>query len=150
MQNSLGAIFVYTLGWKFSSFCHRIASNIRFCVFSMGRNKEITPRKRAIIAQYYKDGLKQAEICRRLKMPRSTVSQLLGQFKKTGSSSAGKSSGRPRVTSLRDDPAIARSRINPTYCSLQIKMETGVKGSCKTIRRRLLSEFNLAARRSTF
>jgi hypothetical protein len=32
----------------------------------MGRAKTITPRKRAIIVQYTKDGLKQSEICKDL------------------------------------------------------------------------------------
>lgn len=114
----------------------------------MGSNKQITPRKRAIVLQYHKDGLKQVEICRKLKMARSTVSQLIRQFNTTGSSSAGKSSGRPRVTSKRDDTCIGRcSRIHPTYSSSQIKVETGVTASCRTIRRRLFSEFHLPARR---
>lgn len=113
----------------------------------MGRNKQITPRKRAVVYQYYKDGLRQTEITKRLGIARSTVSQLIQHFKTVGSSEAKKSTGRPRITSKRDDISIGRcARINPTYSSIEICAETGVQASSRTIRRRLLKDFGLAAR----
>ena len=57
----------------------------------MGRSKQITPRKRAVILQYCKDGLKQSEICKRLDLSRSTVLQ---QFATTGSMDVKRRSGR--------------------------------------------------------
>lgn len=114
----------------------------------MGRAKEITPRKRAVVIQYSKDGLKQRDICKRLSLSESVVSRMIKKYRNSGSSSPGKRTGRPRVSSKRDDALVRRSAVkNPTYSSLQIKMETGFKGSTRTIRRRLFTTFSLAARR---
>jgi len=114
----------------------------------MGKAKQITPRKRAIVAQYFKDGLKQSEICTRLGMNKGTVSLLLKKLKTTGSITAGKSTGRKRSTSVRDDHAIRRSACNhPNFTSLQIKVDSGVGASSRTVRRRLQKEFGLCARR---
>lgn len=113
----------------------------------MGRSKQITPRKRAVMLQYSKDGLKQSEICKRLNLSRSTVSQLLHQFATTGSMDVKRRSGRPRITSRRDDTLIRRwSVVNPTYSATQIMVDTNVRASSRTIRRRLLNEFGLASR----
>ena len=113
----------------------------------MGLGKQITPRKRAIIHQYHKDGLKQVDICKKLGLPSSTVHQLIKQFRSSGSSEVKKRSGRPRITSKRDDIVIGRcARVNPTYSSLQIMSDTRVQASTRTIRRRLLNEFGLASR----
>lgn len=114
----------------------------------MGRKAQITPRKRAIICQYLKDGLSVTGIARKLKMPRTTVSGISIKFKATGSSEAGQRSGRPRISSIRDDRAVKLCSIkNPTFSSLEIKCETGLNFSTRTIRRRLSSEFGLRARR---
>ena len=59
-------------------------------VNKMGRIKQVTPRKRAIIAQYSSDGLTQREIAGILKNPKSTVGNILLHVKTTGSSEAGK------------------------------------------------------------
>ena len=114
----------------------------------MGRKKQITPRKRAIIGQYIRDGLKQKVICERLQLPQATVSHIMKKFKETGSVDAGKSTGRSRVTTVRDDTAIKIcSKKNPSYSSVEIKNEAKVMASCRTIRRRLSKEFGLSARR---
>lgn len=142
--------------WKYEK--HVLFANSTFLIIfiikehfslEMGRKKQITPRKRAIIQQYHKDGLRQREICKRLKLNKSTVCRLVQHFSRTGSSEAKKSTGRPRITSKRDDIAIGRSaRVNPTYSSTQIMLDSGVHASTRTIRRRLLKEFGLAARRA--
>lgn len=148
MLSKVTAIFVYFWNWwniiKFSQFW----SDLNIKDVDMGRKKTVTPRKRAIIAQYNRDGLKPAEISRQLKMARSTVSQLIGQFADRASTEARKSSGRPRITSKRDDTSIGRcAKIHPSYSSMEIKVHTGTAASCRTIRRRLLKEFQLPARR---
>ena len=114
----------------------------------MGRSNQIMPRKRAVMLQYSKDGLKQSKICKRLGLSRSTVSQLLQQFATTWSMDVKRRSGRPRITSRRDDTLIRRcSVVNPTYSATHIMVETNVRASSRTIRRRLLNEFGLASRR---
>jgi transposase len=74
----------------------------------MGKAKQVTPRKRAVVAQYVKDGVQQKDICAQLNLKQSTVSKLVRKLKMTGRGSicAGKSSGRSRITSVRDDAAI--------------------------------------------
>jgi transposase len=114
----------------------------------MGKAKQITPRKRAIVAQYFKDDLKQSEICKRLCMNKATVSLLIKKLRTTGSITAGKSTGRKRVTSARDDHRIRRSAsTHPNFSSLQIKVDADVAASSRTVRRRLYKDFGLRARR---
>jgi transposase len=110
--------------------------------------KNITPRKRAIIVQYVKDNVSQSEICKKLDLSKSCVSKIVKRFRETGSSEAGKSTGRPRVSTKREDNRIRRSAVaNPTWSSSRIQAETGTEASCRTIRRRLSNEFKLRARR---
>ena len=79
-----------------------------------------------------------------MKLSSSTVNNIITKIKITGSCEAGRSSGRPRITSRRDDIAIGRcAKINPTYSSLQVKASADVRASARTVRRRLLSEFGL-------
>lgn len=114
----------------------------------MGKAKEVTPRKRAILIQYSKDGLKQRDICKKLKLSESVVSRIIKKYRTTGSSSPRKRSGRPRVSTKREDSLIRRCAVKtPTMSSLQIKINTGVTASACTIRRRLVKEFGLRAHR---
>ena len=88
----------------------------------MGKGKELTPRKRSIIIQYWKDGFKQRDICKNLSLSKSVVCTIVKRFRERGSSSPGKRSGRPRATSKREDSAIKRSAMKyPFYSSLQLK-----------------------------
>ena len=112
----------------------------------MGKSKTVTPRKRAIVVQYIKDGVKQVEICRKLKLSKSVVSRIASKFRWTGCAEAGKSTGRPRASSKHEDNNFKRCVMkNPMCTSLQIKVETGTTASTRTIRRRLFSEFALKA-----
>ena len=43
---------------------------------NMGKAKEITPRKRAVVLQYLKDGCKQKDIAKKLKLSESVVCRL--------------------------------------------------------------------------
>jgi len=112
----------------------------------MGKAKTVTPRKRAIVVQYIKDGVKQSEICKKLTLSKSVVSRIASKFWSSGTSEAGKSTGRPRITTRREDNTFRRCAvINPTYSSQQIKVETCSAASTRTIRRRLFNEFGLRA-----
>lgn len=114
----------------------------------MGRSKQVTPRKRAIIMQYVKDGLNASKISQRLNINRRTVCDIVNRFKATGSVEVGRRTGRPRVTSIRNDNMIRRaSTKNPGASSLEIKLDTGLSVSPRTIRRRLVDMFGLRARR---
>ena len=97
--------------------------------------------------QYLKDGLRQVEICERLNLTKSTVCKLAAKYNSTGSVEAGKSSGRPRVTSKREDNRFRRCAvINPLSSSEVIKIETATVASTRTIRRRLFDTGLLARR----
>ena len=61
----------------------------------MDKNKQITPRKRAIISQYIKDGLRVSEISRRLRIPSMSVSNVVRHLRQTGSVDACRLTGRP-------------------------------------------------------
>ena len=114
----------------------------------MGRTKQTTPRKRATIIQYTKDGWTQRQIAEKFQIPKSTVGNIVKRFNITGSSDAGKSTGRPRITSKRQDSLIKRSATkNPSLSSLEIKLDTACTASTRTIRRRLVEDFGLRARR---
>lgn len=114
----------------------------------MGRGLQTTPRKRAIICQYVKDGLNASQISAKLSLPRRTVSYIVRKFKETGSGEAGCRTGRPRVTTPREDGMLRRCAVkNPGYSSLEVKNETRVVASTRTIRRRLVNEFHLRAYR---
>ena len=114
----------------------------------MARSKEITPRKRAIIAQYVRDGLTVREIATRINIPKSTVGNIVKRFKVSGSSEAGKHTGRKRVTTRREDLLLKRAVMkHPSMSSLELKIECQSKASPQTIRRRLVKEFGLRSRR---
>jgi transposase len=114
----------------------------------MGRGKQVTPRKRAVISQYIRDGLSVSEISTRLKIPRTTVFYIAKRYKTSGAAEAANRTGRPRITSKRDDNVIRRSAVKiPGISSLEILHQTGIKASTRTIRRRLFQQFRLAARR---
>lgn len=114
----------------------------------MGRNKQVTPRKRSMISQYVKDGLNSTEISAKLGIARRTVCDIVNRFKQTGSVDVRRRSGRPRITTRRDDLLIRRAAVkNPTLSSCLIKLETGLHASTRTVRRRLVDEFGLRARR---
>ena len=50
----------------------------------MGNAKEIAPRKRAVVLQYLKDGCKQKDIAKKLKLSESVVYRLKKRYQATG------------------------------------------------------------------
>lgn len=114
----------------------------------MARERHLTPRKCAIIVQYHKDGRSTRDIARSLKLPRSTVHYCVTRFKETGSGDSKPRSGRPRVTDKRHDNRMKRLVVNnPAITSYEIKHCMQSPASTRTIRRRLVTEFNLRSRR---
>jgi transposase len=112
----------------------------------MGRGTAVTPRKRAIIRQYTLDGLNATQIAAKIGIARRTVADIVHKLSVSGSVDIGKSTGRPRITSKRDDIMMRRSVIkNPTLSSLEVKVINHVMASTRTIRRRLLQDFGLKA-----
>lgn len=114
----------------------------------MENNKQITPRKCSIIIQYHRDGRSVREIARTLKLAKSTVQNCIQRFKTTGSGESRPRSGRPRVTDKRHDSRMKRLVLmNPSLTSSDIKECMQSPASTRTIRRRLVIDFNLRSRR---
>ena len=114
----------------------------------MESKKQITPRKCSIIVQYHKDGRSVREIAETLKLAKSTVQNCIQRFKTTGSGESRPRSGRPRVTDKRHDSRMKRLVLmNPSLSSSDIKESMQSPASTRTIRRRLVTDFNLRSRR---
>ena len=110
--------------------------------------RQITPRKCAIIVQYHTDGRSVREIAGTLGLAKSTVQNCIQRFKTTGSGESRPRSGRPRVTDGRHDSRMKRLVLmNPSLTSSEIKDSMQSPASTKTIRRRLVTDFNLHSRR---
>lgn len=83
-----------------------------------------------------------------MKVSKSTVGYTLKRIAEKNSLSPRKRSGRPRVTSPLTERKIRRAAVkNPTLSSTSIVTETGCRASSRTVRRRLLVDFNLVSRR---
>ena len=63
----------------------------------MDKNKQMTPRKRAAISQYIKDGLSVSEISHRLRIPSMSVSNIVRRLRQTGLVDAGRLTCHPRL-----------------------------------------------------
>lgn len=110
----------------------------------------MTPKKRAVIIPLQKEGLSYREISRRVGVSKSTVERAIRLVNETGQYATRKRTGRPRVTTKRDDIAIKRAvEKNPFISSAEIKTEmTSLQASSRTIRRRLFTDFKLPCRRA--
>ena len=116
----------------------------------MPKVSEITPKKRAVCVALQKEGLSCREIARRVGISKSSVDRAVQLMKETGQYSSRKRSGRPRVTTSRDDSAIKRAVTkNPFISSEEIRAQLpNTAVSSRTIRRRLLVDFKLPSRRA--
>ena len=95
---------------------------------------------RANIELLFEVGLSERRISTRLKLPKTTVHDIIQRIKMTGSTKAKKTTGRPRITSKRTDNTIKHyAVINPTASSgeIQAQLPQEVNVSARTIRRRL-------------
>jgi len=114
----------------------------------MRRSKQTTPRKRAVIVSYHKDELSIRKIANKCGVPKSTVAEIVKRFDITGKVDILKRSGRPKITSPRDDNMIKRLVVKtPSISSTEIKLELPSVVSTRTIRRRLSDQFGLRSRR---
>jgi transposase len=110
--------------------------------------RQLTPRKCALVVHYAEQGRSVRDIASLLKVPRSTVHRCVTRFKQTGSGEIKPRSGRPRVTDRRHDNRMRRLvMVSPSLASQEIKEALDSPASTRTIRRRLVTEFNLRSRR---
>lgn len=113
----------------------------------MGKYKDITPKKSAVIAAYISDGLSYSVIAQKLGISKTAVAQVIARFRKTGNYVRQHGSGRPRKTTARDDAAIRRAVVtNPFMTSQCIASSLPLNVSARTVRRRLLVDFKLPYR----
>jgi len=114
----------------------------------MARIRQLTPRKCAVIVQYAEDGRSVRDIARSLKIDRSAVQRCISRYKRSGSGEIKARTGRPRITDNRHDNRMRRLVLaNPSVTSQEIKDMLDSSASTRTIRRRLVNDFNLRSRR---
>ena len=114
----------------------------------MGKTQEFSIVQRAQIRILSQQKMSTRKISDITKIPQTTVAYILRCIAEKGTISPRKRSGRPRVTSAAADRQIRRAVTrNPTWSSTTIIAETSCEASARTVRRRLLNEFQLASRR---
>ena len=97
--------------------------------------------------QLFKKRLSCRDIAGKLGVSKSAVAYVIKRQNESGSFARRKGSGRLRKTSSRDDNAIRRSVIvNPFVTSPEIAASLPCTISARTVRRRLLVDFNLRCR----
>ena len=110
----------------------------------MGRNKELTEEERSYIVLMARGGLSISKIDAETKRPRGTVATMLRRFRISGNVQTGPRSGRPLVTTSRDERSLARlvkanRRATAKILTKKWNEVTQKKVSEMTTRRRLRS-----------
>lgn len=114
----------------------------------MGKAKDTSPTKRAQIKILHEQKLSHREIAKRLGLAQSTVTRAIARISQLKCYKSHVRAGRPRITSPRTDRKIRRAAVShPTWSSSQISAQQRTTVSLRTVRRRLVTEFNLASRR---
>src|SRR6266516_2303130 len=111
---------------------------------------QITPRKRAAIVALRRTGMKYKDIATEYGISKSGVGHIVKRFNDTGKSGIEKHSGRPKITSPRDDRLNKRCiDMNPLISCTEIKKELPFL-TChrRTISGRLSDKFGLKSRRA--
>ena len=108
----------------------------------MVAKKQVSYENRVKIVVLREEGYSLSVIASKVKCSRSCVSKTLARLKETKSLKDRKRSGRPRISSLREDRALVRiSTQNRRLTSSHLKREwqetSGVLSSARTVRRRL-------------
>src|ERR1700729_1953477 len=111
--------------------------------FNMPRN-ELSQFDRARIIALWQEGLSRHQIANRLNFVRSTVSRIISRYEETGEVHSRPRSGRPRVTSIREDRYIAQSARRYRLITVPALRSTFQRTynrviSSATVRRRVLS-----------
>lgn len=110
----------------------------------MGKLKDVTPKKASVVVAYFKDGLSCRTIAKKLNVGKSSVSRIIKRYQQLGSCSRRVGSGRLRKTSKRDDKLIKRAVVkDPFITSAEIAASLPVNISARSIRRRLVDDFDL-------
>lgn len=117
----------------------------------MSRGKQISQQRRSDIIQDHQNGITKKDIAKKYALSISTVSRTISRYKNTGSNDDKPRSGRPRVSSIRQDRAILREiKKNPCLTATQLVENLFVVSSKRvsvcTVRRRLY-EKNFHGRR---
>lgn len=108
----------------------------------MGKNTELTPRKRRCIEVLHTEGLNNTQVASKLKCSRSAVSRLVKRFDEEGNTDRRARSGRPRISSGREDRILQRICCKNRFMSsrslaIDWTGSTGVRASSSIVRRRL-------------
>ena len=127
-------------------------SQCLYCSCNMPRPTGIAQRNR--IFAYAETGMTQADIAERVGVTRETVSRILKRNRETGSLDPGKSTGRPRVSTQRDDRVLGRLSLQDRYKSCdRLRAEwtqgTNIQASTRTVNRRLVA-MGFRARRCVY
>lgn len=114
----------------------------------MVRSLELSPAKRAQMEILHRQKMSHRKIAAILHVSHSAVTKGLARIKELGSRKSRTRVGRPRKTSVAADRLIRRAAIaHPTWSSSTIQAEVRSPVSTRTVRRRLLVDFNLPSRR---
>ena len=108
--------------------------------------KVISLVKRGQIEVLLKEGLRQRQIARRLKVSQSIVSKTIKRINELKSYQSRKPSGRPRATSTQCDRVIHRYCLNNPFASsskIKANLPPETQLSARSIRHRLSKEFNM-------
>ena len=115
----------------------------------MGKKRGLSVAERSKIVTLHEEGYSERQILNRVKFSKTAVHQAIVKFRNCGSFQDLHRSGRPRVTSQRDDHLIKRMAVrSPTSSSKKIRSALLLKGtvaSTATVKRRLADEFGLKA-----
>ena len=107
----------------------------------MGKNKCLSPTKRAQIVAHSQHGMSQRAIAQLMQCSKTAVQHAISQFSHRGSFEDRRRSGRPRVTSIRQDRIIRRNVVsNPLVSTRLVQQHVddhGSRVSIRTIRNRL-------------
>src|SRR5688572_25466285 len=114
----------------------------------MPKTKELSLAQRAQIKILNEQKLSTRKISNIMNIPQTTVAYTLRRIQEKTTLSPRKRSGRPRATSATADRQLRRLAVqHPTWSSTTIAAQICSPVSTRTVRRRLVNDFNLPSRR---
>ena len=114
----------------------------------MGKNKNISLEVRHSIKVLYEMKYSHGDIAKHLDVSKSAVTRALQRNKETGTLKDRKRTGRPKVTSRRQDMLIGRYvKKNPFASSKEIKTNLNLNVSRRLIRHRLSTDMKFKTRK---
>ena len=118
-----------------------------FLVPKMGKKKSLSEVQRAQIVALHGENLSERQISAPMECSKTAVHHAIAKYQQEGSYTDKKRTGRPRVTTAREDNVMRRVVVkSPTSSMKKIRPELLHKGrriSHMTVSRRLSKEFNL-------